>query len=147
MFSATVFAFAALAFVSGAAAQESHQVTFTNNCGNGTPLFLYQGDSTPQGATTIQGPLNGGIAWLDNGGSCTNNGLGCGAVEFTLANTGFSQADITLEPEGNHNYFINGCTDGLECNSPTCPQASFSPPQVPLVNCAANNCGINISFC
>jgi len=152
MFAASVLAVAALAFASGAAA-ESHQVTFTNNCGYGTPLFLYQGNSNPQGATTIQGELNGGIAWLENG-SCTTNGVNCGAVEFTLQDTGYSQADITLEPEGNHNYvtplgfnFINGCSTGLFCNSPTCSEASFTPTQVPLVDCQANDCGINIIFC
>lgn len=77
---------------------------FTNNCGSGSPLFLYQGDGTPQGATTINGELNGGIAWLGTG-DCESSGVNCGAVEFTLVNTGYSQADFTLEAgsgEGNH---------------------------------------------
>ena len=78
---------------------------FTNNCGHGTPLFLYQGNGNPQGATTIQGELNGGIAWLGNQGNCESSGVNCGAVEFTLQNTGYSQADFTLETGsglGNH---------------------------------------------
>ncbi|EIW85937.1 hypothetical protein CONPUDRAFT_148070 [Coniophora puteana RWD-64-598 SS2] len=150
MFAIIATAVALASFV----AAESHQVTFTNNCGYGTPLFLYQGDSTPQGGTTIQGELNGGIAWLENG-SCTTDGVNCGAVEFTLQNTGYSQADITLEPEGNHNYlypigfnFINGCSNGLFCDNPNCiTVASFSPTQVPLADCQADNCGINVIFC
>ncbi|EIW85972.1 hypothetical protein CONPUDRAFT_160881 [Coniophora puteana RWD-64-598 SS2] len=154
MFAASALAVAALAFASTAAA-EQHQVTFTNNCGYGTPLFLYQGNMSPQGATTVQGQLNGGIAWLDNGASCATNGVGCGAVEFTFQNTGYSQADITLEPEGSHNYlypigfnFINGCSNGLFCDNPNCiDQASFSPTQVPLADCQANDSGINVIFC
>ena len=76
-----------------------------NNCGDGTPLFIYQGNGNPQGATTIQGERNSGIAWLGNQGNCLSSGVNCGAVEFTLQNTGFSQADFTLETgsgEGNH---------------------------------------------
>ena len=78
---------------------------FVNNCGEGNPLFLYQGDGTPQGATTINGELNGGIAWLGDADNCESSGVNCGAVEFTLQNTGFSQADFTLETGpglGNH---------------------------------------------
>ncbi|EIW85683.1 hypothetical protein CONPUDRAFT_150482 [Coniophora puteana RWD-64-598 SS2] len=144
---------AALAFASNVAA-ESHRVTFTNNCGKGSPKFLYQGNSSPGGARTIQGELNGGIAWLSGADGCENNGVNCGAVEFTLQNTGYSQADITLEPEGNHLYkyplgfnFIDGCSDGLHCGSANCAEASHSPPQVPLKDCQANNCGIHITFC
>ena len=84
-------------------------VQFTNNCGHGTPLFLYQGNGNPQAATTIQGQLNGGIAWLGNQGNCQSSGVNCGAVEFTLENTGFSQADFTLEtgPDlGNHQLYV-----------------------------------------
>jgi hypothetical protein len=67
-------------------------------------VFLYQGNGNPQGATTIQGPLAGGIAWMETG-NCLSSGVNCGAVEFTLENNGFSQADFTLEPDpslGNH---------------------------------------------
>ncbi|EIW85936.1 hypothetical protein CONPUDRAFT_148069 [Coniophora puteana RWD-64-598 SS2] len=150
MFAIAAAALALATFV----AAESHQVTFTNNCGYGTPLFLYSSDGTPQGATTIQAPLSGGIAWLENG-SCTTDGVNCGAVEFTLVNTGYSQADITLEPEGNHTYlypigfnFTNGCSNGLFCDNSNCKNvASFTPTQVPLAQCSADNCGINVIFC
>lgn len=69
---------------------------FTNNCGYGTPLFLWQGGG-PSGATTVSGELNGGIAWLGDWSDCENSGVNCAAAEFTLQNTGYSQADITLE--------------------------------------------------
>ncbi|KZP06701.1 hypothetical protein FIBSPDRAFT_804656, partial [Athelia psychrophila] len=124
---------------------------FVNNCGYGTPLFLYEGDATPQGAATISGQLLGGIAWLGDQGSCEASGVNCGAAEFTLVNTGYSQADITLEPKGNHVYsypislnFINGCNDGLSCTSSTCADASFTPTQVPLVQCFPNNPGVSL---
>ncbi|KAF7965232.1 hypothetical protein HWV62_26506 [Athelia sp. TMB] len=159
MFSYTIVAFTALASLFGAARAESHQVTFTNNCGKGTPLFLYQGNGNPQGATTINGELNGGIAWLGNADNCLNSGVNCGAVEFTLQNTGYSQADITLEVGtngewGNHQWtypisfnFINGCGNGLNCPAAGCSTASYSPTQVPLEQCSANNAGIHIQFC
>ncbi|KIM83674.1 hypothetical protein PILCRDRAFT_819322 [Piloderma croceum F 1598] len=136
---------------------ESHQVTFTNNCGRGTPLFLYQGNGNPQGATTIQGELNGGIAWLGNQGNCESSGVNCGAVEFTLQNTGYSQADFTLETGsglGNHQYtyamafnFINGCSNGASCDEPNCPCAFTDPTNGCLYQCSANNAGIHIQFC
>ncbi|KZP15747.1 hypothetical protein FIBSPDRAFT_1047956 [Athelia psychrophila] len=158
MFTYTVVAFTALASLFGAARAESHQVTFTNNCGKGSPLFLYQGGG-PQGAGTINGELNGGIAWLGNADNCLNSGVNCGAVEFSLQNTGYSQADITLEvgPNGswgNHQWtypvqfnFINGCGNGLNCPAAGCSAASYSPTQVPLEQCSANNAGIHIQFC
>lgn len=68
-------------------------------------MFLYQGNGNPQGATTISGELNGGIAWMSGIDNCQSSGVNCGAVEFTLLNTGFSQADFTLEGDpslGNH---------------------------------------------
>jgi len=136
---------------------ESHQVTFTNNCGSGTPVFLYQGNGNPQGATTIQGQLNGGIAWLGNQGNCQSSGVNCGAVEFTLQNTGFSQVDFTLETGpglGNHQYtypmsfnFINGCSNGASCDEANCPGAFTDPTNGALYQCSVNNCGINIQFC
>ncbi|KAF7980003.1 hypothetical protein HWV62_43796 [Athelia sp. TMB] len=97
MLSCSLITAAALSLFAGSALAESHQVTFTNNCGYGTPLFLYQGNGNPQGATTISGELNGGIAWLGDWSDCEASGVNCGAVEFTLQNTGYSQADITLE--------------------------------------------------
>lgn len=83
-----------------------------NNCGSGNAVFLYQADGNPQGSTTIQGELLGGIAWVSgfSGADCENSGVNCGAVEFTLVNPDGgantqNAADFTLEgqPEnGNH---------------------------------------------
>lgn len=59
-----------------------------NKCGTGTPKFLSQ-TAKSQGSGTITGPLLGGVAWLDGfGGTCMENGLHCGSVEFTLINGG-----------------------------------------------------------
>lgn len=81
----------------------------TNNCGSGSPVFLYEADGNPQGPTTIQGQLLGGIAWITglSGVDCENSGVNCGAVEFTLRSDAPNQnaADFTLEPQpenGNH---------------------------------------------
>lgn len=80
----------------------------TNRCGSGNPVFLYQGHPNPRGPGTIQGQLNGGIAWLNgfSGADCLSSGVNCGAVEFTLRNDAPMQnaADFTLEaqPENGH---------------------------------------------
>ena len=85
----------------------------TNNCGSGNPVFLYEADATPQGPTTINGQLLGGIAWINGfaGANCESSGVNCGAVEFTLRNDAPNQnaADFTLEaqPEnGNHQLSV-----------------------------------------
>ncbi|KZP18287.1 hypothetical protein FIBSPDRAFT_933555 [Athelia psychrophila] len=156
MFAYSLVTFAAL--FAGSALAESHQVTFVNNCGSGTPQFLYAGGGD-QGAGTIQGELNGGIAWLSGADNCQDSGKNCGVVEFSLQNTGYSQADISLEVGtngewGNHLWtyplsfnFINGCSNGLDCPASGCSTASYTPTQVPLEQCAADNAGINIQFC
>ena len=85
----------------------------TNKCHSGTPVFLYEANGNPQGPTTIQGQLLGGIAWLEGfaGADCLNSGVNCAAVEFTLRNDAPNQnaADFTLEaqPEnGNHQLCV-----------------------------------------
>jgi hypothetical protein len=84
----------------------------TNNCGSGKPVFLYQANATPQGPTTIQGQLLGGIAWLDGfkGADCLSSGVNCGAVEFTLTNSNDSPnqnaADFTLEAQPKNGHHV-----------------------------------------
>lgn len=82
----------------------------TNNCGSGHPVFLYESDGTPQGPTTIQGQLRGGIAWLDGfaGANCLSSGVNCGAVEFTLRNDAPMQnaADFTLEAQTENGHHV-----------------------------------------
>jgi hypothetical protein len=61
-----------------------------NNCPSGSSaVFLYANDATPQGSTTINGQLLGGIAWVSNypGVDCESSGVNCGVVEFSLTNT------------------------------------------------------------
>ncbi|KAI0347078.1 hypothetical protein BDW22DRAFT_1404747 [Trametopsis cervina] len=150
------------AFVGFAAAQESHQVTMTNNCPSGSPVFLYEANGTPQGPTTIQGQLLGGIAWLTDfaGANCENSGVNCGAVEFTLRNDAPNQnaADFTLEaqPEnGNHQFtypmafnYFGACSESASCPSAdNCPGAFTNPTNGAPVQCIGSNVGINIVFC
>ena len=73
-------------------------------------MFLYQGNSNYEGATTINGPLLGGVAWLDgyDKADCESSGVNCAIVEFTLVNPGSSNgntqnaADYSLQSQGNH---------------------------------------------
>lgn len=60
----------------------------TNNCKSGKAVFLYQGNSKPQGSTTVNGQVLGGIAWVDGytGANCKSSGVNCGTVEFSLTN-------------------------------------------------------------
>lgn len=99
----------------------SFTVQMTNNCGSGSPVFLYEANGTPQGPTTIGGQLLGGIAWIDgfSGADCESSGVNCGAVEFTLRNDDPYQnaADFTLEAQsenGNHQLYVPALTFASE---------------------------------
>lgn len=78
----------------------------TSKCSSGSPVLLYEANSTPQGPATIEGQLLGGIAWLDGfaGANCQSSGVNCGVVEFTLRNDAPYQnsADLSFQPQGNH---------------------------------------------
>ncbi|EIM89417.1 uncharacterized protein STEHIDRAFT_155079 [Stereum hirsutum FP-91666 SS1] len=160
----SLFGISVIAILTGIAAAESHKVTLRNNCGSGNAVFLYQGHPTPQGSTTIQGQLLGGIAWVSglSGHNCENSGVNCGAVEFTLVNPNSgpntqNAADFTLEaqPEnGNHQFTykmafnFEGCSGSATCNSPSdCPGAFTNPTNGHPVQCTASNVGIDITFC
>ncbi|KAI0818849.1 hypothetical protein BC629DRAFT_1579316 [Irpex lacteus] len=158
-FFSTVVAVAALV---GLAAAESHTVTLINNCGAGTPVFLYQGHATPRGSGTISGQLLGGIAWLSNykSDNCLSSGVNCGAVEFTLRNDAPNQnaADFTLEAasaEGHHLFtypmafqYTGACTKSAKCASASnCPGAFTNPTNGAPVQCLASDVGIRITFC
>lgn len=79
-----------------------------NRCGRGQGRFLYRDNGNPQGPTTINGPLYGGVAWMDGYADCGASGVNCGIVEFTLINPGtdgantFNSADYSLLNSGNH---------------------------------------------
>ncbi|WWC60669.1 uncharacterized protein I303_103244 [Kwoniella dejecticola CBS 10117] len=175
MFTKTLFALAGAVAVANAAATpakraETHNVNLVNNCGSGNAVFLYQGDSTPQGSGTFNGPVNGGIAWVDgfSGANCQSSGVNCGVVEFTLTNDqgGGQQnaADYSLLDGpglGNHKYtyqmdfaFTGSCTKGPggPCtgnSAEQCPGAylgSSTEGGAPT-QCLADNTGITITFC
>lgn len=81
-----------------------------NNCPAGSSaVFLYQDNATPQGSTTITGPLKGGVAWVSNfpGVDCQSSGVNCDTVEFTLINpgddAGNSQNAVNYSLQGNGN--------------------------------------------
>ncbi|EIM89530.1 uncharacterized protein STEHIDRAFT_118719 [Stereum hirsutum FP-91666 SS1] len=152
--------FTVIAALAGYAAAESHQVTMTNKCGSGSPVFLYEADGNPQGPATVNGQLLGGVAWLDgfSGADCLNSGVNCGIVEFTLRNDAPNQnaADFSFQTQGNHQYVYNmafnyfgACTESATCTSATCPGAftgSNTEDGAP-VQCIGSDVGINIVFC
>ncbi|CAD6579720.1 MAG: hypothetical protein TREMPRED_002555 [Tremellales sp. Tagirdzhanova-0007] len=148
---------------------ESHTVQFTNKCSSGNPVFLYQNNATPQGSTTIDGPLLGGVAWLDgyDKADCELSGVNCGIVEFTLVNPGSSNgntqnaADFSLQSEGNHQFtydmnfaFTGSCTAAApgRCrgdSATACPGGFIGSNTMDgaPVQCEADNTGIHITFC
>ncbi|EPQ51485.1 hypothetical protein GLOTRDRAFT_132851 [Gloeophyllum trabeum ATCC 11539] len=156
---------AVLAGLVGYALAESHTISMTNNCGSGRPVFLYQGHPNPQGPTTINGQVLGGIAWLDgfSGANCLSSGVNCGAVEFTLRNDAPNQnaADFTLEADaslGNHRftypmryqYTGGGACNGISDNCPSannCPHAFTQPTNGTPLQCLGQDAGIHITFC
>ncbi|WWC91083.1 uncharacterized protein L201_006024 [Kwoniella dendrophila CBS 6074] len=157
-------------------AGESHQVNMVNNCGSGEAVFIYEGNSSPQGSTTISGELKGGVAWMSGmtGVECGGNGLNCGTVEFTLTSGGENgemqnSADYSLlngldakqgTSLGNHNYqygmdfsFTGACSNGpAACtgnSASECPGAflgSATEGGAPE-QCMGDNVGITITFC
>ncbi|KAK7060718.1 hypothetical protein VNI00_000449 [Paramarasmius palmivorus] len=143
--------------IAATALAESHTVNLVNNCGSGNAVFLYQGNSTPRGSGTIDGPVLGGVAWIDGSGSanCQSPGVTCGAVEFSLTNPGNTgtpnSAQYVLVP-GNHqftyrmNFAFTGSCSGVgapgPCTGNVCPGASGEP-----VQCVGEDVGIVITFC
>ncbi|WWC88218.1 uncharacterized protein L201_003123 [Kwoniella dendrophila CBS 6074] len=149
---------------------ETHTVNLVNKCGSGTAKFLYQGNPTPRGSGTINGPVNGGIAWIDGfaGADCQSSGVNCGVVEFTLTNNqgGGQQnaADYSLLDGpglGNHKFhypmnfqFTGSCTKAApgQCtgnSASQCPGAylgSATEGGAP-VQCLSDDTGISIQFC
>ncbi|WWD01589.1 hypothetical protein V866_008534 [Kwoniella sp. B9012] len=134
---------------------EHHEVKLISRCRTGKPVFLYEGHPQPRSSGTIQGPVRGGVAWMEDydGAHCQSSGVNCGIVEFTLTNSegkGMqNSADHSLLDGpglGNHNCPGGPCTG----NSPQkCPGAYLgdkteggAPTQ-----CLSDNAGITITFC
>ncbi|KAJ6468507.1 hypothetical protein C8R47DRAFT_1223308 [Mycena vitilis] len=164
MFSIKAATFALLAVAVGNVAAESHTVTFTNNCGYGTPTLI-QGASvlSTGGAYTIGGPLNAAIAYLQTGKwlvvrSCGFNGEGCTMIETTLKNPvtagGGSSTDITLISPHAFSVttgfgYYNGCDGaGADCTNANCATAFHSSGDTQVqVACQTNNVNLAITFC
>ncbi|WVR05552.1 hypothetical protein IAU60_002571 [Kwoniella sp. DSM 27419] len=91
MFTKTVFALLTATATLGAVItrDESHNVQLIDNCGSGNAVFLHQGGPA-QGSGTINGPLNGGVAWVDGfaGTDYQSSGVNCGIVEFSTDDLG-----------------------------------------------------------
>ncbi|CCM02611.1 uncharacterized protein FIBRA_04714 [Fibroporia radiculosa] len=140
---------AAMAFVQ--VCGESHTVTFTNECGYGTPylwgpdgVLLSTGDPY-----TSNGPADGLIAYLQTG-NCGDNGEYCLAVEANLSNAG-SSAYISDAPPHEFSVatgfgYYNGC-DGLgaDCTYNGCPSPAYQFPLPPVV-CPVANTGASSSI-
>ncbi|ORX38654.1 hypothetical protein BD324DRAFT_650003 [Kockovaella imperatae] len=169
-----VAAFGALAAIASPTPEkrgEYHTVTLINNCGVGTAAFEVAGGKMYYGTTTLDGPVEGGLAWITGAYGCGDaNGLNCGDVEFTLVNptssNGYAQtaADYSLQQNSGqtHSYKypmdfrFDGCnptpyTPG-ECTGPTqsdCPGAFVGTDATDgtVFQCSNDNVGITITFC
>ncbi|WVQ74198.1 hypothetical protein IAR50_003792 [Cryptococcus sp. DSM 104548] len=174
MFTKVLFALAASAAASATAIKrdETHSVNLVNNCGSGNAVFLYESTSQ-QGSTTVNGPLKGGVAWVDgfSGADCESSGVNCGIVEFTLisgsankdenGNAYQNSADYSLlkGSNGNHQFTYN-MDFTLSCNNESpgkctgdsasaCPGAYLGEATTggAPTQCVADNTGITITFC
>jgi len=142
-------------FAMGAAA-ETHTITFNNKCGSGTPTLVQNGKILSTGNPyTANGQFNSFIAYLQTG-SCGLNGEQCTLVEGSLQNTGFSSADISLVPP--HKFsktsgFVYTGGDGScngkgeDCKSGGCPGAFTNATNGAIIQCSADNIGLEITFC
>ncbi|PCH44510.1 hypothetical protein WOLCODRAFT_38445, partial [Wolfiporia cocos MD-104 SS10] len=158
MFFKLTVAMVAIAAALVPARAETHTVTFTNNCGYGTPYLRAQnGDVlSTGGAYTIDEALIGAIAYLQTG-DCGANGENCIIVETTLEN-GYSSTDLSLIPPYVHqatslllmNFsYYNGCDGaGADCTSADCTDAFHESDQTWVqVGCPVDNCDLAITFC
>nr|BAF46900.1 glycopeptide [Phanerodontia chrysosporium] len=139
-------------------AAEQHTVSFTNNCGFGTPLLKANGQTLSTGQTvTFGGPLISAIAFLQTG-SCGDNGEGCTLIETTLVNPtspgSGSSTDISLIPPHAFSVtsgfgYYGGCDGaGADCTYYGCPTAFYNPGDTGVqVACQVDNVNLAITFC
>ncbi|EPS96030.1 hypothetical protein FOMPIDRAFT_146097 [Fomitopsis schrenkii] len=136
------------------AAAESHTVSFSNNCGTGTPILRSQnGVVLSQGEDyTSSGSLDGAFAYLQTGG-CGDNGESCTLVELTLTD-GWSSADISLISPHEFSVtsgvsYYNGCDDtSTTCSSASCTQAFHDSDDTSVqIGCSTADVDLLISFC
>ncbi|GBE80221.1 hypothetical protein BKA93DRAFT_816053 [Sparassis latifolia] len=147
-------AFIVAALAATRVAAETHTVSFTNNCGYGTPILRDGSGNTLStgGSYTANNALDGLISYLQTGG-CGDNGESCTLIEATLSN-GYSSADISLisphafSVTSGFGYY-DGCDGaGADCTYSGCPDAFTSPDQTyKQVGCSADNVNLAITFC
>ncbi|KAJ6537209.1 glycopeptide [Mycena vulgaris] len=147
-----------LAAVVSSVVAETHTITFTNNCGFGTPRLIQGPNTLSTGGTfTINGPLHGAIAYLQTGG-CGFNGEGCTIVETTLVNPSTagsgSSTDLSLIPPHAFSVttgfgYFNGCDRaGADCTNGNCNTAfHVSTDTFVQVACQTDNVNLAITFC
>lgn len=153
--------FAVLALAVAYVTAESHTVSFSNNCGSGTPtLMAHNGAIISTGDSyTLNGPLVGAFAYLQTG-NCGRYGENCTTVETTLRNPTWkcagcvSETDLTLVPP--HYFSVttgfsyqNGCDgQGNTCDSASCPGAfNDTTNNNAQVGCTENDANLLVSFC
>ncbi|KIP10579.1 hypothetical protein PHLGIDRAFT_65475 [Phlebiopsis gigantea 11061_1 CR5-6] len=137
---------------------ETHTVSFTNNCGFGTPLLKAGGTTFSTGGTvTFEGPLISAIAFLQTGG-CGDNGEGCTLIETTLKNPttpgSGSSTDISLIPPhafsvtSGFGYFGQCNGAGADCTFSGCSTAFHQPGDTGVqVACQSDDVNLAITFC
>ncbi|KAI0706951.1 glycopeptide [Fomitopsis betulina] len=133
---------------------ETHIVSFTNNCGYGTPYLWGPNGALYSTGDTVEfvGEAQGLIAYLQTG-NCGDDGEGCTLVEATLIN-GASSADISLIPPHAFSVtsgfgYYDGCDGaGADCTYDGCPDAFYQSDQTWVqVGCSADNVNLAITFC
>ncbi|KAJ6460273.1 hypothetical protein C8R45DRAFT_912773 [Mycena sanguinolenta] len=159
--------FAVIAVAAGKTLAETHTISFTNNCGHGTPTLIGQGGAvlSTGGAYTANGPISGAIAYLQTGelfvsssGGCGFNGEGCTMIETTLKNPSTagsgSSTDITLIPPHSFSvttgfgYYGVCAPAGADCNNANCNTAfHVSTDTFVQVACQQDNANLAITFC
>ncbi|KAK7454057.1 hypothetical protein VKT23_011570 [Stygiomarasmius scandens] len=144
-------------------AQETHTVSFVNNCGRGTPTLVQNGNILNNGGSfTSNGPFPAAIAYLQTG-NCGLNGENCMTVEMTLQNAvngpgSGSSVDFSLIPPlafnvPAHFEYVNtpGCNgEGATCADANCPVAFHSPSDDPAGKqfaCQTDNANLQIVYC
>ncbi|KAJ7472907.1 Glp-like protein [Mycena galericulata] len=151
-------ALALLAIAASTVRAETHTITFSNNCGHGTPTLIQNGNVlSTGGAYTNNGPISAAIAYLQTG-SCGFNGEGCTMIETTLQNPtspgSGSSTDLTLIPPHEFSVttgfgYYNGCNNaGADCTSESCSTAFHESGDTQVqVACQANDVNLVITFC
>ncbi|KZV61346.1 hypothetical protein PENSPDRAFT_678587 [Peniophora sp. CONT] len=147
------FLVAAFAAISSVRA-ESHTITFTNNCGYGTPTLSQNFNVLSTGAPyTANGPFEAAIAYLDTG-NCGFDGSDCLIVETTLKNGAVSSTDLSLISP--HTFsattgfgYYSGCDgSGAQCSGSDCSTAFHSSTDYQVqVQCQSDNVNLAITFC